>query len=274
MYPGVESSSGGLCPDPAMSPDSRARTPTVIPAWPALVAVQATVAVSLLCFGLIEAPPWRWRGAPPPIEQRLERLDLPAAEAALGAALLQARSPSAVLRPGHGAAGESVVQLGALVGLDVSSVSWGAAVAVGPIEEQPVALLVHGDPYDLPALLSLLERWPVDVQLRGVSASGSGTEDVELRLDLAFSRPAALHTDWMDDRLLRATPAAAAAGPVLERAADLARWRQYNAALEPRGAEAEETTRQALRDLSPLLVRLRREGGRLDWRPGSPPTLR
>ena len=39
-------------------------------------------------------------------------------------------------------------------------------------------------------------------------------------------------------------------------------------------AEAEETTRQALRDLSPLLVRLRREGGRLDWRPGSPPTLR
>ena len=76
----------------------------------------------------------------------------------------------------------------------------------------------------------------------------------------------------MNDRLLRATQRPAA-GPVLG-AADLARWRQYNAALEPRGAEAEETTRQALRDLSPLLVRLRREGGRLDWRPGSPPTLR
>lgn len=243
-----------------------------IPAWPVLVAIQATLLVSFVTVGFVRAPPRPLRDAPP-LDQRLQALDLPAAEAAVASALAAARSPAALPSGELAPVSAVLVDLAGRAGADSATVTWGEPTVQAGVELQPATLDLRIDPFDLPVLLALLERWPVGVRPTGVEAVGAGGRAATLRLELLLTRPHFVDTDWVGSRLQLAASGADAATPVLQDAALLSAWRVYTSDQATRAPAAAAATREAHWALSPLLVRLRSEGGRLWWTPGQPAVL-
>lgn len=272
MYPALcRPGSGRL--EPPLSAVLHEKAPVAVPAWPALLAVQLTLALAFVAVGLTLAPP-RALDPAPAIEQRLQALDLPAAEAAVGAALAQLAVPGQ-LAPGDEAAAEAALEAAAqAAGLSLAGLSWASPRVEGAATRLPFSLQLRGDPYGLPILLSGLARGPLDLRVEAIDAMSAGGHAANLRVDLSFSRPVAPPLDWLAGRLSVAAPGAAAAVPVLEDAGRLAAARAYGAEADRRKQQSLAAAQDAALRLAPALIRLRSEGGRLTWKPGASPRLR
>lgn len=237
-----------------------------VPAWPVLVAVHATLALAFLGALVLRGGVSLPRRAPP-VERQLAALDLPAAQVALDAQL--AAAPRAAALPekldAEGVFG-AVAQRAGLSLQAVEVVETEPSVAVQPVL---VLLTVRGHPVDLPVLLGRLTHGPLDAQLHAVTAEMTGSE-LTARVEVAFSRPPPVPEHHLRDLMRESSAAAAAAEPILVKAAELASWRAYAAALTQAAPERARGREQAAVALTPALVALRASGGRLVWAAGGP----
>ncbi len=270
MYPALcRPGSGRL--EPPLSAVLHEKAPVAVPAWPALLAVQLTLALAFVAVGLTLAPP-RALDPAPPIEQRLQALDLPASEAAVGAALAQLAVPGQ-LAPGDEAAAEAALEAAAqAAGLSLAGLSWASPRVEGASTRLPFSLQLRGDPYGLPILLSGLARGPLDLRVEAIDAMSAGGHAANLRVDLSFSRPVA------PLGLVGRASGRGAGGrrprAGLEDAGRLAAARAYGAEADRRKQQSLAAAQDAALRLAPALIRLRSEGGRLTWKPGASPRLR
>lgn len=255
-----------------MPSSTRPLRDAAIPAWPVLVAIQATLLASFVAVGFVRAPPAPLRAAPP-VAQQLQALDVPAAEAAVGLALAGARTPTAAPFGDLAPAASMLTDLAGQAGAASAAVSWGEPSLSAGVELLPATLDLRLDPYDLPVLLELLERTAMGVAPTRVEAVAAGGHDASVRIEVMLTRPHVVATDWIGPRLQLAASGADAATPVLEEAAALSAWRLFARDAAVRAPAAAAATAEAHRSLGPLLVRLRREGGRLSWEPGQPAAL-
>ena len=241
------------------------RAASLAPAWPTLLGVQI-VAIALLAGTAWRFVPHRF-GAPDDLDRRLLALDVDASIASLDVAIDRARHAGALLPEAEGQERSFLSLLARGTDLDPGPI----VLSAEPSGDGPVgvraSLQLSGDAYALPAFIDGLHRQHATAVLESVDAELAPGGAAQATIAVRFFRPAELQTDWVADRLALRHPGAGKAAPVLERAAELAAWRQVAAAdVEQRTVAAGLRVRIA-KELPAALVRLRRTGGAVRWTP-------
>jgi hypothetical protein len=241
-----------------------ARTQRVA-AWPTLVGVQGLVVLSLAVVG------WRFVSmavpAPPPIEGRLQSLDVPRALAAVNWAVDQAESDSALME-------EDVLRVTSFLaltadgaGLDVEDIritkkTQSDLVGVDTVEAM---VDVDGHVFDLPIFLAGIHRQRVVGRLQSLAFDVEPGGHMRGQARIHYHRPRVNDTAWVSERLALAAPGADAAAPVLERAAVLAGWKAFAHSNVARAETAMQARTRVARELPANLITLRKFGGRFVW---------
>lgn len=234
-------------------------------AWQPVVGVQGLVVLALIVVG--------WRGLShsspslPPIEGRLQAMDVPESLAAVNwaiervpmdGALLEAdvlRVTSFLALTGHGA------------GLDVEDIhiSKKPQSDIVGADTLEAVVDVEGHVFDLPIFLDGLHRQRVVGRLQSLAFEVQPGGAMRGQVRVHYHRPLLPDTEWIRERLAVAAPGADAATPVLERAALLARWRVFEQTGVARVENAIQARTRVARELPANLITLRQLGGRFVW---------
>ena len=200
------------------------------------------------------------------VERRLLAIDVPRVDAALSASLdaevrETAREDGDVLR-----VTSFLALAGQAAGLSVDDVRI-EPVEGGPHGAEAVEAVIDlsGDLYDLPIFVDGAHRQQAMGALQTLAFDVQPGGRAQGRVRFRYHRPLFWDTDWIGPRLALAAPGVASAAPVLESAASLIAWRDFNAGEEVRNTTAMKARARAARELPPNLVDLRARGGRFVW---------
>jgi hypothetical protein len=242
-------------------------------AWPTLVGVQ------LVVVGMLAGLGWRTHQmidtvAPPPLEQRLQALDVPVAEAAVAAELKSARSGRALM-PANERHLASFMSLSAQsAGLDVLEIGFAEGVPALGLVPVDVHIRLHGHVYDLPIFLNLGHNQRALGRLERVSVLADVGGAADMTVVYRFYRPEMSETDWIGDRLSTAAPGADWAVNVLEQAAQLQSWSQFRSRLSVLEGDVSAARAESEVSLPRDLIALWDHGGEMVWSLGKGVSLR
>lgn len=235
-----------------------------LPAWPTLVGIQLVTVGALLgvFYGFQPRAP-----EPPPIEEQLVALDLPASQAALEAALVEVPR-SRALPLGRETRARSFLSLAAqAAALELVGLGLAVAPAARGLSHVDATVEVRGDLYDLPVFVDGLHRQSALVLVEGLAVDSDGGGPMTARLIVRYLRPDAGDGAWIEERLQTAAPGADRAAPVLQQAASLLAWRQFEGQLPALEVERDRRWTDLTEALPAGLIGLRERGGRLRWSP-------
>jgi hypothetical protein len=244
--------------------DTAQNTPVGTPAWPAILGVQGLILLAL--GGSFLASTVEREIEITDVERRLLVIDVPRVEAALGASLAQevretALEDSDVLR-----VTSFLALAGQAAGLSVDDVRI-EPVEGGPPGAEAVEAVIDlsGDLYDLPIFVDGAHRQRAMGALQTLAFDVKPGGKAQGRVRFRYHRPLFWDTEWIGPRLALAAPGVASATPILESAASLIAWREFNAGESVRNSTAMRARARAARELPPNLVDLRASGGRFVW---------
>ena len=245
--------------------DDTAENPRAgIPAWPTILGVQGLVILAL-SVSFFAATAER-EVEITDVERRLLAIDVPRAGAVLSASLSAevretALEDSDVLR-----VTSFLALAGQAAGLSVDDVRI-EPVAGGPHGAEAVEAVIDlsGDLYDLPIFVDGAHRQRAMGALQTLAFDVKPGGQAQGRVRFRYHRPIFWNTEWIGPRLALAAPGVASAAPILESAASLIAWREFNAGEEARNSSAMSARARAARELPPNLVDLRARGGRFVW---------
>ena len=235
-------------------------------AWPTLVGIQGIVllALGVTLWGVTRTDEVEH----PPIENRLRNLDIPSATAAMDHAIDAAENQTALTESDVLRVTSFLALAGQGAGLDVEDIrieTVAAHRALPGVQPMEAVIDLAGDIYDLPIFLDGAHRQRVQGTLQSLAFDVKPGGTMRGQVRIRYLRPITPDIDWIESRLAVAAPGAAAATPVLERAAVLTSWRVFNDGDAERSAQASDVRERAARELPPNLVTLRQAGGRFVW---------
>ena len=243
---------------------SLARTQRVA-AWPTLVGVQGLVVLALAVVG------WRAvsRPAPtlPPIEGRLQAMDVPRSLAAVNWAIEQAESDAALMEDDVLRVTSFLALTADGAGLDVDDirVTRKTQTDMVGLDTVEAAIELEGHVFDLPIFLEGVHRQRVVGRLQSLAFDVEPGGKMRGQARIHYHRPRVDDTTWVGERLAVAAPGSDAAVPVLERAAVLAGWKAFAHATVVRNEQSMQARTRAARELPANLITLRKFGGRFVW---------
>ncbi len=244
--------------------DTAQNTPAGIPAWPTILGVQGLILLAL--GGSLLASTAEREIEITDVERRLLAIDVPRVEAALGASLDQEIRETALKDTDVLRVTSFLALAGQAAGLSVDDVRI-EPVEGGPAGAEAVEAVIDlsGDLYDLPIFVDGAHRQRAMGALQTLAFDVKPGGKAQGRVRFRYHRPLFWDTEWIGPRLALAAPGVASATPVLESAASLIAWREFNAGEANRNATAMRARARAARELPPNLVDLRASGGRFVW---------
>lgn len=241
-------------------------TATGTPAWPTILGVQGLVVVALgvMTMGHVVEPETQVTE----VERRLLAVDLPRASASISAMLVTERSETALEDVDVLRVTSFLALAGQAAGLNVEDIVIepvaGADAPVG-VEVVEAVIDLSGDLYDLPIFVDGAHRQRAMGALQSLAFDVKPGGKAKGRVRFRYHRPMFWDTDWIGPRLQLAAPGVASATPLLENAAELIAWRDFNDSDAVRTDRAMKARSRAARELPPNLVDLRSVGGRFVW---------
>ncbi len=242
------------------------KTPTGTPAWPTILGIQGIVLLSLawVTVGQMGEPEVKVTE----VERRLLAIDIPRASSSVSALLTAERSETALEDLDVLRVTSFLALAGQAAGLKVDDIVIEPVPGVdAPIGVEVVEAVIDlsGDLYDLPIFVDGAHRQRAMGALQSLAFDVRPGGRAQGRVRFRYHRPMFWDTDWIGPRLQLAAPGVATATPLLEDAADLIAWREFNASDATRTDRAMRARARAARELPPNLVDLRSTGGRFVW---------
>ncbi len=236
------------------------------PAWPTLLGVQLVIAAALVGLG------WRVQqiqllalAPPPPVEVRLQQLDVPSATAAVEARISEVATGQA-MRSADERHLASFLSLSArAAGFQVTDVGFVEGVVTDGLLPIDAHLALEGNVFDLPVFLDVARRQRAVGHLQRIDAKARPGGMGELGVVIRYFRPTLPDTEWVSERLRLAAPGADRAAHVLQRAAVLRTWRQFRGRVSTLRDGADGANQSSRLVLPVNLIAMWEKGGELHW---------
>jgi len=201
------------------------------------------------------------------MEERLQRVDPSVAGVGLNQQL-QGISPGIAMRPEDEIRVTSFLHLLARASdlnlLDAKFYPGDNLDGVQPIN---VRLTMDGSPYNLPIFLDGLHRQRTVPWIRYLKVRKDADGIVQMEMDLRYHRPATVDLSWIADQLQEEGSESEALTGVMTQAHEVLVWRHFLSQEKRLVERALADRRQAVVDMSALLISLKQHGGVLTWSP-------
>ena len=231
------------------------------PAWPVLLLVQVAL------IGVIAGAAWSLSSVEPPenipVIERLSGLNNDGADDSVRRALSVAQSPLALKVSDQRDLASFLARSAQDINMDWVGVEFEPSISSDGSQTVIARLTLRGSPFLVPVYLARIEDYQALGVVERFEAQPLGEDGDMFRLDIGYTRPPVVETEWVAEAL----PENDDAVQTLRDAAQLQAWRTY-AEDEPLREARARAVRQALsRTLPAGLTTLHQQGTGFLWTP-------